>query len=145
MRALVQRVTGADVTVDGDVIASIGPGLCALVGVTHADGEVEAARLAEKLWQLRVFEDSEGKMNRAAADLELPMLVVSQFTLYADTSRGRRPSFVEAAPPEQAEPLIDTLVGRLRALGASVETGRFRARMELRLTNDGPVTLLLET
>lgn len=145
MRALVQRVTSADVTVDGAVIGSIGPGLCALVGVTHTDGEAEAERLAEKLWHLRVFEDGEGKMNRGAADLGLPMLVVSQFTLYADTSRGRRPSFVEAAPPEHAEPLIDALVSRLRAFGASVETGRFRARMEVRLTNDGPVTILLQT
>ncbi len=145
MRAVVQRVTSAEVTVDKAVVGAIGQGLCALVGVTHADGVENAMRLAEKLWQLRVFEDEEGKMNRAAADLDLPILIVSQFTLYADSTRGRRPSFIDAAPPERAEPLIDTLVARLLDLGARVETGRFRARMAVRLTNDGPVTLLLET
>jgi D-aminoacyl-tRNA deacylase len=133
------------VTVDGHVMAAIGPGLCVLIGVTHDDDDATARRLADKLWHLRVFDDDAGVMNLAAADVSAPLLVVSQFTLYGDTSRGRRPSWVAAARPEVAAPLIDVVVGRLRALGATVGTGRFGARMAVELVNDGPVTLLLES
>src|SRR5262249_5587302 len=123
----------------------IGAGLCVFVGVTHSDSPSDADRLARRLWELRIFRDESGLSNRSAADLSLEILVVSQFTLYADTSRGRRPSFVDAGPPEQAESLVDALVNRLRALGAEVATGRFRARMQVKLVNDGPFTLLVET
>jgi D-tyrosyl-tRNA(Tyr) deacylase len=118
--------------------------LCVLVGVGRDDTEQQAQALAEKLWRLRVFADKGGVMNVAAADLDAPMLVVSQFTLYADTSRGRRPSWARAAPPDQAEPLVDAVVAALRDLGATVATGRFGADMQVALTNDGPVTILLE-
>lgn len=144
MRALVQRVTSASVEVAGQPVASIGAGLCVLVGVTHTDDEVAAGRLAEKLWNLRVFEDAAGRTNRSAADLGHELLVVSQFTLYADTSRGRRPSFMAAAPPERAEPLIAGLVAALEGLGARVAAGRFRAEMAVTLVNDGPFTVLVE-
>jgi D-tyrosyl-tRNA(Tyr) deacylase len=127
------------------VTGSIGPGLCAFVGVTHADDVEVAQRLADRMWRLRIFPDQNGRTNRSAADLNLPVLVVSQFTLYADTSRGRRPSFLEAAPPEQAERLVDAVVEALRQLGAEVATGRFRAAMRVLLENDGPFTILLET
>jgi len=132
------------VRVDGDVVGEIGPGLCVLVGVTHTDDESNARRLAEKLWNLRVFDDADGVMNLSAADTACPVLVVSQFTLYGDTRKGRRPSWVAAAPPEQAEPLVEAVVAELRILGAEVATGRFRAHMQVELVNDGPVTLLLE-
>ncbi|HEX4864686.1 MAG TPA: D-aminoacyl-tRNA deacylase, partial [Acidimicrobiales bacterium] len=125
MRAVVQRVSSASVEVGGEPVGSIGPGLCALIGVTHADTVASADKLASKLWNLRVFEDPKGLMNLSAAELGLPVLVVSQFTLYADTTRGRRPSFVAAAPPNSAEALISRLVESLRSLGATVETGRF--------------------
>jgi D-tyrosyl-tRNA(Tyr) deacylase len=144
MRAVVQRVQRASVTVGDEVVGRIGAGLCALVGVTHDDDEAGAAKLADKLWHLRVLDDDDGVMNVAAADVGAPLLVVSQFTLYGDTSKGRRPSWLAAARPEQAEPLVDALVARLRALGATVETGRFRADMAVELVNDGPVTLILE-
>ena len=130
--------------VDGEVVGAIGAGLCALVGVTHDDDEAVAAKLAEKLWHLRVLDDEAGVMNRACADLGAPLLVISQFTLYGDTSKGRRPSWLAAARPEQAEPLVDAVVARLRALGATVATGRFRADMAVALVNDGPVTVLVE-
>jgi D-tyrosyl-tRNA(Tyr) deacylase len=144
MRALVQRVSRASVTVDGAVVGSIGAGLCALVGVTHDDEAAKAAKLAEKLWHLRIFEEDEGVMNRSVADASGEVLVVSQFTLYGDTSRGRRPSWIGAARPEHAEPLVDAVVATLRDLGATVATGRFRTEMQVELVNDGPVTLLLE-
>jgi D-tyrosyl-tRNA(Tyr) deacylase len=149
MRAVVQRVSEASVAVvdaDGPVetVGSIGPGLCVLVGVTHADTAATAAALAGQIWNLRVFDDEAGVMNRSAADLGAEVLVVSQFTLYGDTSRGRRPSWIAAARPEQAEPLVDVLVDVLRAAGARVATGRFRASMRVSLVNDGPVTVLLE-
>ena len=144
MRALVQRVARASVQVEGEVVGAIGPGLCALVGVTHDDGEAEARKLAEKLWHLRVFDDDDGVMNRSVADTTGEVLVVSQFTLYGDTSKGRRPSWIDAARPEHAEPLVDAVVAALRDLGASVATGRFRTDMQVELVNDGPVTLLLE-
>jgi D-tyrosyl-tRNA(Tyr) deacylase len=145
VRALVQRTSSASVTVDGEVVGRIdGPGLCAFVGVTHDDTEVLARRLAEKIWHLRAFEDEAGAMNRSCADVGAGVLVVSQFTLYGDTSRGRRPSWIAAARPEVAEPLVDAVVDALRELGAMVETGRFRTHMDVALVNDGPVTLLLE-
>lgn len=145
MRALVQRVSRARVTVGDEEVGAIGVGLCALVGVTHADGGAEARKLADKIWHLRVFPDADGRMDRPVADAGGQVLVVSQFTLYGDTRRGRRPSWVEAAPPEHAEPLVEALVAALRDLGATVATGRFRADMDVELVNDGPVTLLLET
>jgi D-tyrosyl-tRNA(Tyr) deacylase len=144
VRALVQRVTRARVTVDDEVVGEIDAGLCAFVGVTHADDEAAAGRLAEKLWRLRVLDDDEGTMNLSVADVDAPVLVVSQFTLYGDTRKGRRPSWVAAAPPEQAEGLVDAVVAELRGLGATVVTGRFRAHMQVELVNDGPVTLTVE-
>ena len=148
MRALLQRVHEASVTVPGtdgpEVTGRIGPGLLALVGVTHDDGDAEARRLAEKIWRLRCFDDAEGAMNLSAEDVGGQVLVVSQFTLYGDTRKGRRPSWIRAAPPEHAEPLVTAVVERLRALGAEVATGRFRAHMDVALVNDGPVTLTVE-
>jgi D-tyrosyl-tRNA(Tyr) deacylase len=141
---VVQRVARASVTVHGEMVGEIGAGLLALVGVTHDDTEAHAARLAEKIWHLRVMDDEHGVMNRSVADTTRAVLVVSQFTLYGDTSRGRRPGWSAAAPPEQAEPLVEAVVAALRRLGASVATGRFRAEMAVELVNDGPVTLLLE-
>jgi D-aminoacyl-tRNA deacylase len=129
--------------VGDEEVGSIGPGLCVLVGVTHDDGEAHARKLADKIWGLRIFDDADGVMNRSAADAGAEVLVVSQFTLYGDTSRGRRPSWIAAARPEAAEPLVDEVVAALRALGAPVATGRFRADMQVELVNDGPVTILL--
>jgi D-tyrosyl-tRNA(Tyr) deacylase len=139
MRALVQRVREASVSVDGEEVARIGPGLLVLLGVRRGDGPEQADRLAAKLAQLRVFEDSERKLNLSVRDVGGEVLVVSQFTLYGDTRKGNRPSFVEAAPPEQAEPLYERLRAALDAQG-----GSFGARMAVALVNDGPVTLLLE-
>jgi D-tyrosyl-tRNA(Tyr) deacylase len=144
MRALVQRVARARVEIDGEVVGEIGPGLCAFVGVTHSDTEAVATKMAERLWTLRIFDDQEGFMNRPLSEETGEILVVSQFTLYGDTSRGRRPSWVAAARPDQAEPLIARLVEALRHLGARVATGRFAAHMHVELVNDGPVTLTLE-
>lgn len=144
MRAVVQRVTEARVTVDGEVVGEIGPGLCAFVGVTHDDGVEQARKLATKLWGLRVLDDDRGVMNRSISEVGGAILVVSQFTLYGDTSRGRRPSWIAAARPEHAEPLVDAVVEELRRLGAEVATGRFRADMRVALVNDGPVTVILE-
>ncbi len=144
MRAVVQRVARAEVRVGDEVVGAIGPGLCALVGVTHGDGPAEAAKLAGKLWHLRVMDDEAGVMNRSVADTTGQVMVVSQFTLYGDTSGGRRPSWIAAARPEHAEPLVDAVVSELRTLGATVATGRFRAEMQVELVNDGPVTVLLE-
>lgn len=131
-------------SVDGDVVGRIGVGLCVLVGVTHDDTASHARRLAEKVWHLRVMPDDDGVMNRSVAETSQSLLVISQFTLYGDTVKGRRPSWVAAARPEQAEPLVEAVVTELRALGAHVETGRFRADMQVELVNDGPVTLLVE-
>ena len=145
MRAVVQRVREARVTVAGEVVAALGRGLLALVGVARGDGPADAVALAEKLAHLRVFEDEAGRMNRSLLETGGTLAVVSQFTLLADARRGRRPSFVEAAPPEEAEPLVEAVAGRARGLGVPVVTGRFRARMEVALVNDGPVTLMLDT
>jgi D-tyrosyl-tRNA(Tyr) deacylase len=144
MRAVVQRVTHASVRVDGEVVGAIGAGLCAFIGVTHDDEEARARKLADKLWHLRVLDDGTGTMNRSLAEAGGEILVISQFTLYGDTSRGRRPSWVAAARPEHAEPLVDTVVARLRELGAGVATGQFRAHMLVALENDGPVTVTLD-
>ena len=145
MRGLVQRVTSASVTVLGDVVGAIGPGLCVLVGVTHDDTVADAHKLADKIWNLRILDDAHGVMNRSVADVDGQVLVVSQFTLYGDTSAGRRPSWIAAAKPEQAEPLVQAVVDHLRGLGATVATGRFRTEMLVAINNDGPVTVLLET
>ena len=145
MRALVQRVTEARVRVDDRVVGEIGPGLCVLVGVTHDDSDAAARKLAEKVWHLRVFDDAGGVMNLALADTGGAVLVVSQFTLYGDTRRGRRPSWAAAAPPEQARGLVEAFAQALRDLGAPVATGQFAAHMQVELANDGPVTLLIET
>jgi len=144
MRALLQRVDRASVTVAGDVVGSIGGGLCAFVGVSHDDDEGKARKLAERTWHLRVFPDPDGVMNESVAEHGGEVLVVSQFTLYADTRRGRRPSWLEAAPPSRAEPLVGAYAAGLRELGATVATGRFGAEMAVELVNRGPVTLLLE-
>jgi len=132
------------VTVAGEVIGAIGPGLCVLVGVTHDDTPEMAEKLADKVWNLRVFDDVEGVMNVSLAQASRSALVVSQFTLYGDTTRGRRPGWSAAARPETAEPLVDSFVGALQARGADVATGRFRSEMRVSLVNDGPVTLMLE-
>lgn len=142
MRVLLQRVTSASVTVDGQVVGAISPatqGLVALVGITHDDDPAKAERMAEKLWQLRVLDDE-----RSAADIGAPILVISQFTLYANTVKGRRPSWNAAAPAAVAEPLVAVFADALRRLGACVETGVFGAHMSVALVNDGPVTVLLE-
>jgi D-tyrosyl-tRNA(Tyr) deacylase len=144
VRALVQRVRRAQVRVGEEVVGDIGPGLCVFVGVTHDDTPAQAQRLAEKVWFLRVFGDDDGVMNRSLADTVGSALVVSQFTLYADTRRGRRPSWALAAPPEQAEPLVDAFASALGRLGAQVAPGRFGADMDVELVNDGPVTVALE-
>ena len=144
MRALVQRVASASVTVDGAVVGEIGAGLCVLVGVTHSDDAGVAAKLASKVANLRVFDDDAGVMNRSLLETHGGALVISQFTLYGDTVRGRRPSWVAAARPEQAAPMVDAFVGALGALGVPVATGVFGADMQVALVNDGPVTLLLE-
>jgi D-tyrosyl-tRNA(Tyr) deacylase len=134
------------VRVRGDVVGAIAaPGLCVLVGVRHDDDEASAEAMADKLWRLRILADDAGVMNVAAADVNAPILIVSQFTLHGDTSRGRRPSWAAAARPEVAEPLVDAVVTRLRSLGARVATGRFGADMQVELVNDGPVTLIVET
>jgi D-aminoacyl-tRNA deacylase len=144
MRALIQRVTEARVRVDNDVVGEIGLGLCVLVGVTHEDSVSTAGRLADKIWTLRIFDDDNGVMNRPVAEVGGAVLVVSQFTLYGDTRRGRRPSWAAAAPPDRAEPLVDVFAASLRDLGAEVATGTFGAHMQVELINDGPVTLLIE-
>ena len=139
MRAVVQRVSEAAVAVDGEEVGRIGAGLMVLVGVTHDDTPEQARRLADKLWTLRVLRDE-----RSCSDVGAPLLVISQFTLYGDARKGRRPTWNAAAPGDVAEPLVDEVVARLRALGATVATGRFGAAMRVSLTNDGPFTVLLE-
>ncbi len=144
MRAVVQRVSRASVTVDGQVVGAIGRGVVVLLGVTHNDGEAEAAWLARKIAGLRIFEDEAGKMNASLLDVGGEALVVSQFTLYGDARKGRRPSFTRAAPPEIAAPLVDRFAELLRQAGVPVQTGRFGAHMLVEIHNDGPVTILLE-
>jgi D-tyrosyl-tRNA(Tyr) deacylase len=143
MRAVVSRVGTAAVIVDGAVVGEIGPGLLALVGVGRADGETAATAMARKIHELRIFPSEDGAVS--ASDLGLPVLVVSQFTLYADTRKGRRPSWQDAAPGEVAEPLVDAVVAELRSRGCTVATGVFGASMRVSSVNEGPMTLLLET
>lgn len=145
MKAVVQRVSRASVEIDGASVAEIGKGLAVLVGVAEGDSQQDADYLADKLVNLRVFEDGEGRMNLSVQDVGGSILAVSNFTLLADTRRGRRPSFSDAAAPDKAEALYQHLVERLRAAGVAVQTGRFRERMQVHLCNDGPVTLVLET
>ena len=145
MRAVLQRVTSASVTVDGEVVGAVDPapggqGLVALVGVTHSDTAADAHSLARKVWSLRILDGE-----RSASDVAAPILAISQFTLYADTRKGRRPSWSAAAPGPVAEPLVDEFVAALRGLGATVATGSFGAHMQVALVNDGPVTVLIET
>lgn len=144
MRSLVQRCSEAWVTSEGVEVGRIGPGLCCLVGVTHDDDEKVVEKMADKLWHLRIFDDEQGVMNLSVADTSQSLLLVSQFTLYGDAKKGRRPSWSNAARPEHAEPLFNGLVDALRALGATVETGRFQTNMQVGLINDGPATLLVE-
>ena len=144
MRALIQRVSRAHVAVDGQIVGRIGRGFVVLLGVTHADTRADAEWVAAKIAGLRVFDDAAGKMNLSLADVGGELLVVSQFTLYGDARKGRRPSFTDAAAPERAEPLVDLFVETLRAAGLPVATGVFGAHMDVEIHNDGPVTLLVE-
>ncbi len=143
MRAVCQRVTRGRVTVDGALVGEIGPGLCVLLGVADGDGEAEAAHLAGKIARLRIFADEDGRFDRSLLDTGGAALVVSQFTLIADTAKGNRPSFAGAARPEQAEPLYERVCTELRSLGVHVEQGVFGAHMQVDLVNDGPVTIVL--
>jgi D-aminoacyl-tRNA deacylase len=145
MRAVLQRVTEASVEVAGAIVGRTGPGLLILLGAAHGDTAAEARLLAEKCAQLRIFGDDAGKFNRSLLDVGGGALVVSQFTLFADTRRGHRPSFTDAAPPEVAAPLVEQFCAALRALGVPVETGVFGAQMRVSLLNDGPVTIILDT
>ncbi|HEX7379627.1 MAG TPA: D-aminoacyl-tRNA deacylase [Pirellulales bacterium] len=145
MRACIQRVVEARVVVESEIVGQIGPGLLVLLGVAAGDRDADAHWLADKIVGLRVFEDAAGKMNRALTETGGAMLVVSQFTLLGDCRRGRRPSFTEAAPPEEAERLYEVFVAAVRAAGIQVATGRFRSHMLVSLVNDGPVTLIVES
>ncbi len=144
MRAVLQRVRRAKVTVDGTVVGEVAHGLLVLLGITHADTIDDARKLADRTVGLRIFADAEGKMNRSVADVGGGVLVVSQFTLYGDCRKGRRPSFIHAAPPELAIPLYEGYIEAIRALGVPAATGKFGAMMDVELVNDGPVTLILD-
>ena len=145
MRAVVQRVSRTKVTVDDEITGEIGRGLLVLLGVAVSDTESDADYLVEKIVNLRIFEDAEDKMNLSLLDIKGELLVVSQFTLYGDTRRGRRPSFIDAAPPDKANQLYEYFVGKARQQVAKVETGRFQAIMDVELVNDGPVTIMLDS
>jgi len=145
MRAVIQRVTRASVTVNEEIIGQIGNGLVVLVGIARDDTKVEAAYLVDKISNLRIFDDEEGKMNLSVKDVNGALLIVSQFTLYGDVRRGLRPSWIDAAPPEVAEPLYDFFVRQSRSVVDEVATGKFQAMMEVELVNDGPVTILLDS
>jgi D-tyrosyl-tRNA(Tyr) deacylase len=144
VRLVIQRVSKASVTVDGQVVGQCGRGFCILVGVKVGDTQAEAKWLADKVANLRIFEDDEGKMNRSLLDVNGEALVVSQFTLYADAQRGRRPDFIDAEKPDKAEPLVSYFVDQLRAEGIPTQTGVFRAMMQVEIHNDGPVTIIVE-
>jgi D-tyrosyl-tRNA(Tyr) deacylase len=146
VRAVVQRAAWARVSVAGEVVGSLeGAGFVVLLGVRNGDGEQEAVAMASKLWNLRIMSDDEGRMNRSLAEVGGGLLVISQFTLYGDASKGRRPSFAAAAPGEVAQPLVERVVEHLRHLGAQVATGSFGAHMLVEIANDGPVTLIVDT
>jgi len=145
MRAVVQRVKESSVTVDGRVISRIGPGILVLLGVSETDERADVEFLSEKIVHLRIFEDDNGKMNRSLIDTQGEMLVVSQFTLLGDCRKGRRPSYIHAAAPEKAEPLYEVFVEKIREKGIPVQTGQFRAMMDVSLINNGPVTLILDS
>jgi len=145
VKALLQRVTRASVSIGGEVVGKIGPGLVVLVGVASGDTGSEAQYLAQRTVNLRIFPDEEGKFNFSVLDIKGELLVVSQFTLLADTRKGRRPSFVEAAPPAQAEELIEKFIAEARTSGLKVETGRFQQYMQVEIHNDGPVTIMLDS
>ena len=145
MKALLQRVTSASVSVAGEVVGRIGRGLVVFVGVANGDTEKDAQYLAQRTVNLRLFSDQEGRFNLSALDIQGELLLVSQFTLLADTKKGRRPSFTDAAPPAQAEELFGQFVGEVRATGLKVETGRFQQYMQVEIHNDGPVTIMLDS
>ena len=145
MRAVIQRVSRAEVRVAGEPVGRIGPGLCVFLGIGKADGQANVDQLADKIKNLRIFEDENGKMNLSVEEVREEVLVVSQFTLYGDCRKGNRPSFSNAAPPDQAEKLYEYFVRRLRGAGLTVATGQFKARMDVTLINDGPVTLIVES
>ena len=144
MRALVQRASRASVSVEGAVVGSIEQGLCVLIGMTHEDSLDQVSKMADKLFKLRIFSDADDKMNLSVADIGGDILIISQFTLYGDARKGNRPSYIQAARPEVAEPLIEALVRSLRAKGLAVPTGVFGADMEVEILNDGPVTISIE-
>jgi D-tyrosyl-tRNA(Tyr) deacylase len=145
VKALLQRVTGASVTIDGEVVGSIGRGLVVFVGVADGDGPKDADYLAQKLVNLRIFADEAERFNLSALDIRAELLLVSQFTLLADTRKGRRPSFTEAAPPPQAEELFEHFVSEAQASGLKVQTGRFQQYMQVEIHNDGPITIMLDS
>ncbi len=145
MRAVIQRVTEASVTIEDEVVGKIGAGLVVLLGVTEGDTSQDAAKLADKIAQLRIFNDADGKFNLSALDVGGEILVISQFTLYANSRRGRRPSFTAAAPPDIAAPLVDEFIGFVSQTGLHVEQGEFGAMMLVKIFNDGPVTIILDT
>ena len=145
MRALVQRVSEASVSVDEEVVGRIGPGLLVFIGLSREDAEGEAQHIVDKTLNLRVFPDETGRFDRSALDIGAELLIISQFTLYGDTRKGRRPSFARAAPPEQAGPLFDRTVELFAESGLKVETGRFQAHMDVAIHNDGPVTIMLDS
>ena len=144
MRLVIQRVSNARVTSADEIVGQIGTGLCVFLGIAKADDKSKAGLLAEKMGNLRIFEDDQGKMNRSVRDVGAEILVVSQFTLYGDCTRGNRPSFSDAAPAAEAQRLYEIFVAQVKALGLRVSTGRFQAKMAVSLTNDGPVTFILE-
>jgi D-aminoacyl-tRNA deacylase len=145
MRAVVQRVSRASVVIEGETVGAIGAGLVVLLGVTHADTDEQAKWLAVKIAGLRIFNDADGKMNRDLLEVNGAMLIVSQFTLYGDCRKGKRPSFIDAAPPPIAIPLYEAFINAVKALGIPVATGRFGADMQVELVNDGPVTLIVDS
>jgi D-aminoacyl-tRNA deacylase len=145
LKAILQRVTKASVTVEGEIVGQIGPGLVVLVGVANGDTEQDSRYLAQKTAGLRIFSDADGKFNLSAQDIRGELLVISQFTLLADARKGRRPSFIEAAPPGPAEELFNKFVGEVKTTGLKVETGRFQTHMLVEIHNDGPVTIILDS
>lgn len=145
MRIVIQRIKQASVAIDGEVTSRTGPGLCVFLGIAKGDTPADADHLAEKIAELRIFDDESGKMNRSLAETSREALVVSEFTLYGNCAKGRRPSFSQAAPPEQAESLYRCFIQKLKDLDLKVETGKFQAKMEVSVTNDGPVTFILDS